>query len=221
MHRITAAEFVRANTPMALAWDEIHLWFFSPSAASKPDHMHTLRSLLAGYLDCDAATLRIERDVHGKPFVAAPSDQQIEFNLAHSADALTVALSLAQPLGVDIETTQRSRPWLDLAQRFFTPAECAALTALPGESLAAAFVQLWSCKEAVLKALGRGIAFGLERLDFSLDNEGRVTRLHAIAAEAGTPEQWRLAQLVPAPNLVGALAWRGPARIIRCFKSDY
>ena len=220
MRVMGATEFVRADAPMPLGADDIHLWFFPAARAGKRDHARELRELLGAYLGVDETAIRIERDAHGKPFLGGAHTAALQFNLAHSADALIVALARVQPLGIDIESTQRTRPWLELARRFFTPGECAALTALPPERLGAAFVRLWSCKEAVLKALGRGIAFGLERLDFALDAAGNVAGLHAIAAEAGTAADWQLQQLAPAPGLCGALAWRGPPMRICSFKAE-
>src|SRR3546814_13489669 len=55
-----------------------------------------------------------------------------------------------------------------LAERFFVRSETGALLALPAEAREAAFVRLWCAKEAVLKAHGRGLAFGLDRLEFAL-----------------------------------------------------
>src|SRR3546814_19079607 len=63
----------------------------------------------------------------------------------------------------------RPRPRaLALAERFFVRSETGALLALPAEAREAAFVRLWCAKEAVLKAHGRGLAFGLDRLEFAL-----------------------------------------------------
>ncbi len=222
MRVIAATEFRPVSAPQSLADDEIHLWFFptSKADAGKVDHAHQLRVLLGAYLHIDAADLRIERNEHGKPFLGAAHTAALQFNLAHSADALIVALARAQVLGVDIENMRRARPWMELARRYFTAREYAALDALAPERLGVAFVRLWSCKEAVLKALGRGIAFGLERLDFELDAAGDVIGLQAIAAEAGDAAEWRLLRLAPLPDLCGALAWRGPAMRVCSFRHE-
>lgn len=207
---------------MPLAENDIHLWFFPAPAASaaKVDHTQRLRELLAAYLRSDVVAPQIERNAHGKPFLREPQGAALQFNLAHSADAMIVALARTQALGIDIESTGRARPWIELAQRFFTAGEGQALAALPTDRVGTAFVRLWSCKEAVLKALGRGIAFGLERLDFVLDAAGEVSGLHAIAAEAGTAEDWQLLRLEPAPGLCGALAWRGAPMRVCSFRAE-
>ena len=158
----------------------------------------------------------IERDGAGKPRLA---DGALQFNLSHSGENLLIGLSRTQALGVDIESGARRRPWIEIAQRYFTAEETAALAALPDNDLARGFLELWSAKEAVLKAIGRGIAFGLDRVGFGLDAVGTTERLVRIADEAGTPEQWQVVRLLPLPGVTGALAWRGPDMKLRAFLS--
>ena len=172
-----------------------------------------LRRLLASYLDCVIGQVRMERDEHGKPrLVEAP----LEFNLSHSGGRLLVALSRAQSLGVDLETPRRDRPVLELARRWFDPLEATALAALPEAERQATFLRQWSCKEAVLKALGRGIGFGLDRVAFDMDAAGNTLRLRRLDGES-TPAAWHIVRLHPATGCVGALAWRGLARTIRAW----
>lgn len=222
MHTFSATDFVSSEPPQALAADEIHLWFFPqchPATSGRIDFASHLRDLLAAYLQSEAHALRIERDTHGKPFLNdLPSGMALQFNLSHSADALLVGISQIQALGVDIENVRRKHPDQELAQRFFDPDEASALAALPEAMQARAFLQLWSCKEAVLKALGRGIVFGLDRLSFALGARGDVLGLVRIADEAGALAQWRIVQVVPQEGFLGALAWQGPALNVRCFR---
>ena len=67
----------------------------------------------------------------------------------------------------------------------------------------------------MLKALGEGISFGLDRVAFALDADGVPSRVATMALEAGAPSEWRLARIDPAPGYVGALAWRGRDRQVR------
>ena len=69
-----------------------------------------------------------------------------------------------------------------------------------------AFLRLWCAKEAVLKAHGHGLAFGLHRLEFATTG-GRL-HLHACDRALGRPEHWSLEEIEPAPGYLGALAWR-------------
>ncbi|MFT3790460.1 MAG: 4'-phosphopantetheinyl transferase superfamily protein [Rudaea sp.] len=216
MRTLRESDFVAATPPAALGDDEIHLWIFphcGNGAAAKPVMHRHLSETLAAYLGGGANDLRLERDDAGKPHLAGA---ELQFNLSHSHEMLLIGLSRSQPLGVDIECGARLRPWPDIARRYFTAEEAAALAALPADRLPRSFLALWSAKEAVLKAIGRGIAFGLDRVGFALDANGIVQDLSRLGEEAETPRQWQIAQIALA-NAVGALAWRGPEKTLRAF----
>jgi 4'-phosphopantetheinyl transferase len=193
-------DFAPASPPQPLADDEIHLWFF-PQWERTPDAALSVpvRSLLAAYLGQSSASVRIERGEHGKPRMDAA---ELEFNLSHAGGTLLLGVSRRIALGVDLESTRRkTRPAAELARRFFAPAEAKVLAALPQSLQQDTFLRLWCAKEAALKAHGRGIGFGLDRFEFTLDAAG------GVAPAAGNP--WRVVALAPSPEHVGALAHAG------------
>ncbi|GAA0712331.1 4'-phosphopantetheinyl transferase family protein [Dokdonella soli] len=199
--------------------DEVHVWL-STVADATPRALAAaaravLERLLCDYANCSNVPPRIERGPHGKPF--APELPQLEFNLSHAGRHVLLAFAHGQALGIDLEAEQRRLALGEIAQRFFAPAEARALARLPLPLQRSAFLQLWTRKEAVLKALGVGISFGLDRVEFVLDETGTAGALRAIAPEAGSVAEWTLHRLDPAPGMLGALAWRGPARRVRTF----
>lgn len=113
-----------------------------------------LRSALMGELGSAAATLAFTENQWGKPQLPGGA---IEFNIAHSGDAVWLALSRAAPVGIDVEQANPAIEVYSLAEMLH-PAECAALLALPMPLARRAFLRCWSRKEAVLKALGEGLA---------------------------------------------------------------
>jgi len=217
MRLLSASDFIAARFPVALGDDEIHLWLLAADgrrAATRANDARVL-ALLAAYVGCTADALRLSVGEHGKPFLT--DTRAFDFNVSHSGGALLVAIARSQELGVDIETQRRKRPVLDLAQRFFAAEEASALAGLDEAHRQIAFLRLWSCKEAVVKALGIGIGFGLARLQFAIDAAGEPAGLSVIHASAGTIEDWHVVRLAPTGTHVGALAWRGPARRLRAF----
>jgi 4'-phosphopantetheinyl transferase len=215
MRSLTSADFLPARYPVALQPDEIQLWWFPrlPAATRPPDLRW--RDLLAAYTGSTPEDLALARGEHGKPFLTQPP--ALEFNLSHSRGALLVGISREQALGVDIEVPARARPVLDLAERFFAADEAGVLARLDPMRQQSAFLQLWSCKEAVLKALGSGIGFGLDRAAFTLDIRGEPQRLNVIDATAGSVAEWQIVRLTLADDCTGAMAWRGPDRPLRAF----
>jgi 4'-phosphopantetheinyl transferase len=81
------------------------------------------------------------------------------------------------------------------------------------ETRSAEFLRLWTAKEAVLKALGRGIAFGLDRLHVTSVTGQLVLRW----IDEEDVSRWQLQRLDVGADYLAALAWRGSARKIRCW----
>jgi len=219
MQHFSIGQFVSPSSPPLLADDDIHLWLLVLDAALKPREVTTaahslLGKLLARYSGF-AAPPEIARTERGKPY--APALAGIDFNLSHARDHVLIAIARNQPLGVDLERIDRRIEIVDLARRYFARAEADALEALPEAARPTAFLRLWTCKEAVLKAIGEGLSFGLDRVAFTIGADGIPIGPVALAPEAGPPDEWRVALLEPADGFLGALAWRGPPRQIRTF----
>lgn len=219
MQTIDAAAFARVASVPPLDDGLVHLWLLAIEHA--PDHRavaaaaHALLGrLLARYAGLDHPPV-LARTGRGKPY--APALAGIDFNLSHARDHALIAIARGQPLGVDLERIDRKLDAHDLARRFFSKREADALDALPEAQRAIAFLRLWTCKEAVLKALGAGISFGLDRVAFDLDAAGDPAAIAEVASEAGEAAGWRLSLLEPTEGFLGAIAWHGAPRQIRAF----
>lgn len=161
------------------------------------------QALVEPWLRARLGDAPIERNPHGRP--GLPAGQGHDIGWSHSGDALLAATGRGLRLGVDVERLRPRPRALELAARFFHPDSAAWLRAQP--DLEDAFVRLWCAHEAVLKAHGRGIAFGLHRLAFEGDDQG-MPRLARVDPQLGDAGDWRLHAFVPAPGLHAALAWR-------------
>lgn len=164
---------------------------------------------LAAQLGVAVDALGLWRDGHGRPHLDA-GHRALDVNWSHSGECLLVALGRGVQVGADLEFLRPRPRAMVLADRFFTPAEAAILHAMPDAQREAAFVRLWCAKEAVLKAHGRGIAFGLHRLAFA--ECGGEWRLHACDPALGLPSDWTLHTFVPTPGYLATLAWRQATR---------
>ena len=164
-----------------------------------------IRPVLATVLDCPADDLPLVRDALGRPQLAAPFERY-DTNWSHSGEALLLALGESMELGVDIEQLRPRPRARELAQRFFHPDEVAWLDTQAEDAKVLSFVRLWCAKEAVLKAHGKGVSFGLEKLVFADAADG----LHLAACDAalGAPEQWTLHEWTPLDGYRAAVAWR-------------
>ena len=140
--------------------------------------------MLAELLALEPAALRFQYGSDGKPCLAAPFDHRgLQFNVSHSGSALLVAVVEGAPVGVDLE---RHRPLHDrdaLVRRHFSAAENAAYFALPEAERQKAFFVAWARKEALVKALGRGLRFPLRDFDVSLQPDDAGAALQRLRQE--------------------------------------
>jgi 4'-phosphopantetheinyl transferase len=174
-----------------------------PGAAAQPLAL----AWLSRELGLPEASLAVARDAHGRPRLDAPVHGH-DVSWSHSGERLLVALGTGVEVGADLERLRPRPRALELAQRFFEPAETAWLAALPEDARNAGFVRLWCAKEAVLKAHGRGIAFGLHR--FRIGEVDGAMRLLWADPALGAVQDWELREFAPLPGFRAALAWRTP-----------
>ena len=131
-----------------------------------------VRAELARRLRVEPAALAFERGGHGRPRLAAPfHDADVDFNVAHSDGLVVCLLGPAGTLfGVDVERATRPRD-LQVASDFFAPSEVEELLALAPAQRLRRFYELWTSKEAYIKARGLGLAIPLDSFRFSFTRE--------------------------------------------------
>ena len=177
-----------------------------------------LRTLLAGYLGADPTHIAFAHGAHGKPVLAhPPARPPLHFNVSHTHGAALFALTARGEVGVDVEQVRPRTNHIELAERFFAPAEADALRRLaPADSLEA-FFNAWTRKEAFLKATGLGLSYGSERVEVTL-LPGEPARLLRLAGDERAAARWSLEGLSPLPGYVGALALEGTGYRLRCWR---
>ena len=149
-----------------------------------------LRVLLGDYLGTPPASIAFGYTKYGKPVVAEPA-AQIQFNLSHSEERALYAISRSRRLGVDIEYLNRDIDHEGLAKRFFAPGEYAALQRMRKSGRRRAFLACWTRKEAVAKALGRGLLLPLDQFEVTVALEA-APRVHGFIAAAHGLADWHL-----------------------------
>ncbi|MET8249199.1 4'-phosphopantetheinyl transferase superfamily protein [Streptomyces sp. NPDC005202] len=158
------------------------------------------RLVLGEKLGRDPAALSFDRTCahcgdpgHGKPVVKS-ADSGLDFSLSHAGGLAVVAVS-DRTVGLDIEDATAGVQPLDGALTEQERATCSDY---------ADFARLWTRKEAVLKAVGKGLEIHPGRI------EVLGSTLRALPEELGRPEDYTLRDLpLPAPY-VGSLAVLGP-----------
>jgi 4'-phosphopantetheinyl transferase len=165
-----------------------------------------LREILARYTGQDAIAVLFCVAEKGKPYLA--EHPRIRFNLSHSGTFAVVAVALDREVGVDIEAVRPERSTVDIANRFFAPAEVQELNASPLDRQVGAFFACWSRKEAYIKARGEGLHIPLDSFEVSL---GEKAELRA----APDRERWSMCALQAPSGYASALMAEGSGWHVR------
>jgi 4'-phosphopantetheinyl transferase len=160
-----------------------------------------LRELLGCYLGISPRTVPILYADAGKPHL--PPEFALEFNISHTDGMALFAVGTTR-VGVDVE---RDRPIPDadgLVSRFFSRREIAEFQAIPPLRRQAAFLRAWTRKEAVLKAIGRGV----QSLDYCEVTfaDGEPPAVRSIEGDASAGDRWQLITWEPAAGYLAAVA---------------
>jgi 4'-phosphopantetheinyl transferase len=126
-----------------------------------------LRHILSLYIGLAPSEITFYFGDHGKPYLKH-DQKDIYFNLSHSDNIAILGLICHKEIGVDIEKIE-TKSKMNVAKRFFNEDEYAYLLGLPKNKQNIEFYKLWACKEAVIKALGRGLSIPLN--SFSILNK--------------------------------------------------
>ena len=119
---------------------------------------------------------------YGKPYL--PDHPHIQFNLSHTDGLVAVAIARDHEIGVDVEKRVVSRDIDQLSARVFTDAERAEVAS--SADPAGHFTQLWTAKEAVMKATGYGFHLPSQQIAFTR----KASALSSLPAEHGPIAAW-------------------------------
>ncbi|MDP4002328.1 4'-phosphopantetheinyl transferase superfamily protein [Methylobacterium sp. NEAU K] len=163
-----------------------------------------LRLILGEETGTAPVGIRLAAGMSGKPALACAASEPVEFNLSHSGRRALIGIARGAAVGVDVEAIRPLPDALRIARAHFAADEAAGLAALPPRAIEAAFFSLWTRKEAVVKALGTGLALPLDRFSVSLPP------LPARLLRMAEPGPWTLADIEAGPGHAATLALRAP-----------
>jgi 4'-phosphopantetheinyl transferase len=130
-----------------------------------------VRTILSMYLPAvDPRAWQFIANPYGRPEIAGPAGQPVlHFNVSHTDGLIVCLLAADREIGVDVEDTTRANiGGVEIADRYFSPIEVAALGALPEAARPARFFDYWTLKESYIKARGLGLQLPLDQFSFHL-----------------------------------------------------
>jgi 4'-phosphopantetheinyl transferase len=149
-----------------------------------------LRMVLGLYLSADPESLEFRTGPMGKPSLVQ-TFTDLRFNLSHSGDLALIAVTRGREVGVDIERVQREIEIDPIVEHYFEPAEVWDLRIAPPHERVEKFFDLWTRKEACVKAEGCGLGTNTRTDRFGVRNLCPARGYAGAVASEG--DGWRVA----------------------------
>ena len=120
---------------------------------------------------------------------------RLRFSLSHARGIVACAITADGDIGIDVERTDVTFDCSSIASRYCSDDEIAQLNNCDPQERSTRFIEMWTLKEAYLKATGQGLSGGLRHLEFSVHDE----RVRLLATSGVDVEAWQFAQFPVLP----------------------
>ena len=119
-----------------------------------------LKQILSNYINIPTNDISFSYNEFGKPYLSKKINSlDIQFNISHSNNFIIFAFTLNHTIGVDIEKIHPKKDISGIAKLVFSIAEYNQWLQCPPENKLNLFYQLWTYKEAIIKAIGKGFSY--------------------------------------------------------------
>ena len=123
-----------------------------------------LRHLLAFYVRIEPQNIQYSVNQFGKPFLK-DTNCRVQFNMSHSKDYAAYIIALDSLVGIDIEWKDETVNFQEIIELVFSPTEINIFNKLSPAEQFRAFYDIWTKKEAIIKAIGQGLSYPLRTIE--------------------------------------------------------
>ncbi|XP_030325000.1 L-aminoadipate-semialdehyde dehydrogenase-phosphopantetheinyl transferase [Calypte anna] len=183
--------------------DRVGQFVFARDAKAALAGRLLIRKLIAEKLCIPWNEIRLQRTSKGKPFLANnlfSFSSNYNFNVSHQGDYAVLAAEPELQVGIDIMKTSlpgsSSIPnFFRIMKRQFTETEWDVINSRSNEWMQLdMFHRHWALKESFLKAVGVGIGFNLQRIEFNVSplqlEIGKVYNETKMLLDGEKEEEW-------------------------------
>ena len=156
----------------------------------------SLRILLSRYLNQPPGDIELGVGTNKKPYLKQPA-ARIHYNTSHVDGYVVIAIASSE-VGVDVEKTNTAFEWNEILYSTFSRDEIAWVEQSPDPRYS--FYQLWTRKEALAKATGKGLQDDLSIFP-SLDGPHHLS-------DKDFHSSWKIGSLKVDNDTVGAVAYQ-------------
>jgi len=188
-----------------LSADELKRWKAFKFDRHRREYLAThalARTALSYHHSLAPEAWRFQLNEYGKPSVDVECGHR--FNLSNSLGLVVCLIGEGAEVGVDVEPRARAESIVEVAPTVFSPLELAQLEGLREDRRPERCLQLWTLKEAYIKARGVGLALPLDKFSFVFDEPGKI-RLHLDSSLGDRTGRWRFCLLEHAEHCIALM----------------
>ncbi|MBD2704312.1 4'-phosphopantetheinyl transferase superfamily protein [Spirosoma sp. BT702] len=168
-----------------------------------------LRILAGKYTDQSPNSIQFTLSSMKKPELSGATGWHI--NVSHAGQWVLLAFA-REPVGVDIEQVNDTFSWQDIVQQSFSRQEQEQLAETPDARHQ--FYELWTRKEALLKATGKG-------LDDDFAKIPSLKGIHSVRNDVlGETDSWSVLSFPTVNDYLSAVAYRPRLKFPKFFSID-
>lgn len=147
-----------------------------------------IRLVISEYLNVLPQKLRFDINPNGRPTLASPFIEGLDFSLSHDGECIALAVSCGATIGLDIADIQRADAALRISEHFFADVEKQEIRNT-GDDADITALKFWTVKESIVKVVGASIWNALSDLQLTQVNG----RLEMISNPfSGHHDDWKL-----------------------------
>jgi 4'-phosphopantetheinyl transferase len=174
-----------------------------------------IRTVLSLYEDkISPEKWKFTKNKYGKPRISnSPLTSPLFFNVSHTDKLVVLAVTAGKEVGVDAEYMHRPGKTFELAENFFSPIETQQLYSLPPENQKKRFFDLWTLKEAYIKACGMGLYIPLNHFYFFFSPQGEI-KISFEPERDDQPRHWQFWLIHPNDDYKVSVALKNDEKIV-------
>jgi len=127
-----------------------------------------IKNIITEKLGVISKNIIFNKNPYGKPYLK--DYQDFNFNIAHSGEFVVCAID-KQCIGIDIEKI-RDIEYKTIAEKFFAKKELDFILNADEKKQLSNFYEIWTLRESLLKADGRGLSIPLKSFSIEVDDYG-------------------------------------------------
>nr|XP_033804770.1 L-aminoadipate-semialdehyde dehydrogenase-phosphopantetheinyl transferase [Geotrypetes seraphini] len=168
-----------------------------------------IRKLIADKLQIPWNEILLQRTSKGKPFLVhdiSKTYPNFNFNVSHQGEYAVLAAEVEFQVGIDIMKTELPgsgsiQEFFRIMTRQFTEKEWKSIRCAGSEwSQLDMFYRYWALKESFIKAIGVGLGFSLQRIEFNVSplqlEIGKIYKETSMLLDGDEEEGWTFEEIM-------------------------